>query len=711
MGPFLLATFLSSFLLFQLQPIIARYILPWYGGSPAVWTACMMFFQIALLFGYLYAHLLANYVPARRQPILHLSLLTLSLLLLPIGVPDSWEPTVSGQPALEILVLLSISVGIPFLLISASAPLLQHWFSGVYRDKSPFRLYALSNFGSLAALLSYPILFEPQFTIDTQATTWSFLYFALALICALCGMAFLRCCADSKADNLKETLLDPVTMSDRILWVSLAACGSTLLLAMTNQICQDVAVVPFLWILPLSLYLITFIICFDKDAWYKRGIWLSLLAIALVLLLQLMFQEFTNETMPLVYQVGTYCFALFTCCMVCHGELARRRSAVPHLTTFYLYVALGGAIGGVFVNLVAPVLFAGFWDVFVNLVAPVLFAGFWELHIALVGTVILAGVFLGIDKNLIRTKRLRTAFASTWSLVVAAFIVLLVLQVRTGSVDSIYISRSFFSVMYVDEWEAGTSGHERGLYHGRIQHGRQLLHPSKHRWATSYYGVNTGIAAAILRHPRRIALDPADRGLKIGAVGLGVGTLSTFATAQDSIRYYEINPQVEQIARNYFRYLQNGKAATEVILGDARVSMQQEFNNSGSNEFDVLVLDAFSGDSVPVHLLTEEAFDLYAKHLRDDGILAVHITNQFLDLSSIVRVASRRLGRDAIWVEDNAKRWYEDSNDWVLIFNNRTFMDSPTLRSIQTTWNEDQPRPIRWTDDFSNLFQVIDWGD
>jgi len=664
MGPFLLAIFLSAFLLFQLQPIIARYILPWYGGSPAVWTACMMFFQIALLFGYLYAHLLAHYVPAKRQPIVHLSFLAISLVLLPIGVPDSWEPTVSGQPALEILVLLSISVGIPFLLISASGPLLQHWFSGVYPDKSPFRLYALSNFGSLTALLSYPVLFEPQFTIDTQATTWSFLYFALALILVLCGIAFLRSSADSKADDLKETALEPITMPDRILWIALAACGSTVLLAMTNQICQDVAVVPFLWILPLSLYLITFIICFDKDAWYKRGIWLSLLAIALALLLQLMFQEFT-------------------------------RSAVPHLTTFYLYVALGGAIGGVFVNLVAPVLFAGFW----------------ELHIALVGTVILAGVCLGIDKNLIGTKQRRTAFASTWSLVVVAFIVLLVLQVRTGSVDSIYISRSFFGVMYVDEWEAGTSDHERGLYHGRIQHGRQLLHPSKQRWASSYYGVNTGIAAAILRHPRRIALDPADRGLNIGAVGLGVGTLSTFATAQDSIRYYEINPQVEQIARNYFRFLQNGKAETEVILGDARVSMQQEFNDSGSNEFDVLVLDAFSGDSIPVHLLTEEAFDLYAKHLRDDGILAVHITNQFLDLSSIVRVASRRLGRDAIWVEDDAKRSYENSNDWVLIFNNRRFMDSPTLRSIQTAWNEDQPRPIRWTDNFSNLFQVIDWDD
>jgi hypothetical protein len=695
MGPFLLAIFLSAFLLFQLQPIIARYILPWYGGSPALWTSCMMFFQVALLFGYLYAHLLANHVPAKRQPILHVSFLTLSLLLLPIGVPESWVPTVDGQPAVEILALLSISVGIPFVLISASGPLLQHWFSGVYRGKSPFRLYALSNLGSLAALLTYPILIEPQFTIDGQATTWSFLYLALVPICALCGIAFSRSSADGKANDPKVAIPQPVTMLDRTLWVSLAACGSTVLLATTNQICQDVAVVPFLWILPLSLYLITFIICFDKDAWYVRGIWLGLLFISLVLLVHLMFQYFTAVWVPLVYQVGIYCFALFTCCMVCHGELARRRSAVPHLTTFYLYVALGGALGGVFVNLVAPILFTGFW----------------ELHIALTSTVILAGVCVGVDKKLTRIKQHRTAFASLWSLMVAVFVVLMVLQIRGGRVESIYVGRSFFGVMYVDEWDVDTHDHERYLYHGKIRHGRQLLHPYKQRWATSYYGANSGVAEAILRHPRRLLPDPAAGGLNIGVVGLGVGTLSTFGTEKDAFRYYEINPQVEQIAHKYFRYLGNSKATTEIILGDARVSMQREFSDSGSNEFDVLVLDAFNGDSVPVHLLTEEAFDLYAKHLRDDGILAIHITNKFVDLSPVVRVASRRLNKEAIWVDGAADRWYEDSNDWVLVSSNRAFLASPTLRAIQTSWNEVQPRPIRWTDDFSNLFQIITWYD
>jgi len=407
----------------------------------------------------------------------------------------------------------------------------------------------------------------------------------------------------------------------------------------------------------------------------------------------LMFQEYTDVSVPIAYQIGVYCLALFAGCMICHGELARRRSAVPQLTTFYLYVALGGAVGGVFVNLIAPVLFTGYW----------------ELHIALTGTVMLAGICLDLDKKLTWLTQRRTAFASLWSLLVAALVILLVMQVKSGREESIYISRSFFGVMYVDESDPGRSNHERNLYHGKIQHGRQLMRPSKQRWATSYYGTNTGVAAAIMRHPRRYARDPAGRGLSIGVVGLGVGTLSTLATAQDSIRYYEIDPQVEQIARAYFGYLKNGKASTEVVLGDARISMQREYENSGSNEFDVLVLDAFSGDSIPVHLLTEEAFDLYEKHLRNDGLLAIHITNKYLDLSPIIRTASQRLNKHAIWVEGEPEQWYENGNDWVLVFDNPEFLTSKTLRSIQTAWTEEPPRPIRWTDDFSNLLKVVDW--
>jgi len=692
---FLLSIFLSAFLLFQLQPIIARYILPWYGGSATIWTACMMFFQVALLLGYLYAHLLASHVPPKRQAGLHLALLALSLLLLPIGVPESWIPTVSGQPAVDILALLAISVGIPFILISASGPLLQHWFSGVYPGRSPFRLYSLSNLGSLAALLSYPVLIEPNFTIDNQALTWSILYGLLVLLFASCGILYWKTNSDAVIAKDDAVAPEPVTMLDRTLWVSLAACGSTMLLAITNQISTDIAVVPFLWILPLSLYLITFIICFDKDGWYQRGVWMGLFAVSLVLIVRLMFTEFTSDTSPLAYQIFVYCFALFTCCMVCHGELARRRSAVPHLTTFYLYVALGGAVGGVFANLIAPVLFSGFW----------------ELHIALVGTVILAGVCIGVDNDLIKTKQRLTAFASVWSVVSIALIGVMIVQVQDGRSSSIYVNRTFYGVLYVDDYDAGTVEHERQLYHGRIQHGRQLMHPSSRRTPTSYYGLDTGVAAAILNHPHRSSRDPAEHGLNIGAIGLGVGTISAYGSPADSVHYYEINPDVEHVARNYFYYLPKSKAAIEVVIGDARVSMQRELDTDGSNQFDVLILDAFSSDAIPVHLLTDEAFDLYDKHLSDDGILAAHISNEYLDLSPVIRNAAQRLNMDAMLVEGPATRWYEDSNDWVLLSRNKEFMKSDRLRSIQTEWYEATPKPVRWTDDFSNLLEVIDWSD
>jgi len=695
MAPFLLAVFLSAFLLFQLQPIIARFILPAYGGSPAVWTACMMFFQVALLVGYLYAHLLANFVPGKRQPIVHISLLTLSLLLLPVGTPDSWAPTTGGFPAIEIVALLSISVGIPFVLISASGPLLQHWFAGAFTDRSPFRLYAISNLGSLVALLTYPVVFEPVFTIDTQATMWSFGYLALIPVCILCGIAFLRGTENHAITDAAMSDVRPVTIVDRILWVALAACGSILLLAMTNYICQNVAVVPFLWILPLSLYLLSFIICFDKDAWYQRGIWLTLMLVAVALMLQVLSKQFTTEPVSLALNLSVSCLTLFTCCMVCHGELVRRRSAARHLTTFYLYVALGGALGGIFVNLVAPVMFTGFW----------------ELHVGLVATVMLAGICIGANSKHINSPLRVATFSTAWLLLVGVISTLLVLQVTNGRIDSIHVARSFFGVMYVDETEARTYKHERDFYHGSINHGKQLMHPAYQQIATTYYGTKSGVSAAIRYHPRREAQDPDARGLNIGIVGLGVGTLSAYGTNQDSFRYYEINPQVEQIARKYFTYLRIGKAETKVALGDARISMQRELVESGSKEFDVLVLDAFSGDAIPVHLLTAEAFDLYAQHLRDDGILAIHISNLFIDLGPVIRAAAERLGKYAMLIESEDERWYESHNDWVLVSSNRDFLDAPKVASMQTAWPDDRPRRIQWTDDFSNVLQLIEWRD
>ena len=694
LNPFAPAIFLSAFLLFQLQPIIARFILPAYGGSASVWTACMMFFQVALLGGYLYAYLLVKYVPQKRQPLVHLALLSLSLLLLPIGTPESWTPMLVGQPALEILALLAISIGLPFLLISASGPLLQHWFAGAYQGRSPFRLYALSNLGSLMALLSYPVLIEPLFNINMQTKIWSYGYFGLVTICIACGVTYFKRGAVIESVPGAADTGRPITALDRLLWVALAACASTMLLAITNQISQDVAVVPFLWILPLSLYLISFIICFDKDAWYRRIVWLPVLFVALGLVLYLLFHEFGDHSISLATELGIYSLTLFASCMVCHGELVRRRSAASHLTTFYLYVALGGALGGVFVNLLAPLLFTGFW----------------ELHGALVATVVLAGICLAMDKNLMTSQSRWFAFLAIWLLSLAVIVVLLIQQVQESRQHSIFVSRSFFGVLYVDEFEAGTRDHDRTFYHGRIQHGMQQMHHSRQHLATSYYGTGSGVWAAIENHPQRFAEDSATRGIRIGAVGLGVATISVMGTAQDSLRYYEINPQVRTIAETYFTYLSNGQADTEFVIGDARISMQKELDAKGSNTFDVLVLDAFSGDSVPVHLLTAEAFELYAQHLSDSGVLAVHVSNQYLDLARVVLGGARHIGMNSVLIVDSGESWYHSSTDWILISANQQFLDSIAVRSIVTAWT-DQPEPILWTDRFSNLLQIVDWTD
>jgi predicted membrane-bound spermidine synthase len=463
---------------------------------------------------------------------------------------------------------------------------------------------------------------------------------------------------------------------------------------MTNLICQDVAVVPFLWILPLGLYLISYIIAFDKDAWYDRRVWVTLLIVSLLPLLHLMFNQYSATYTSLRYQLLVACSFLLASCMVCHGELARRRSAAPQLTTFYLYVALGGALGGIFVNLVAPMVFTDFW----------------ELNIAIAATFVLLGVCIFLDRNTFRNAAPRMFFNVAWSLTTAALVVALVIQSTVDRDDVIHSARSFFGVMVIDETDVGDDEyHERALYHGRIRHGRQLYSGERKSWPTAYFGPDSGVAHAILQHPRKHAPNPADRGLNMGIVGLGVGTLAAYGTDQDTIRFYEIDPQVDLIAKHYFTYLSNSSARIETTLGDARISLEREFAEHGSNQFDILVIDAFSGDSIPVHLLTQEAFDLYKQHLRSDGILVVQITNRYVDISDIVRNAAAAIGMHAVLMSEYPDPWYLSSNHWILM-GNSPLMYSEETKDRQSDWPTEVPRPIRWTDDFSNLFEVLDWN-
>ena len=683
---FAIAIFVSAFLLFQVQPIVARYILPWFGGSPAVWTVCMLFFQAGLLCGYSYARWLSKYIRPNLQPVLHLGLLAVSLLMLPITPSDDWMPTGgNANPTLYILALLLVSVGFPFAMISASAPLLQHWFAETFPGRSPYRLYALSNLGSLIALLSYPFIVEPQLTLQSQTVVWSIGYAAFIIICGWCALPLLRGGdreIGGQAQSIKQE--QPIGRLSKFLWIVLAATGSTVMLAITNQMCQDVAVVPFLWILPLSLYLLSFIICFDNDRWYRRDVWVPVLFLSVGSLVFLMHQYYRTEVMRLVMQIMIYSTAMFACCMVCHGELVRRRPPVGSLTSFYLYVALGGALGGVFVNLLAPLIFNGFW----------------ELHGSLVATFCLAGLCIYLDKAWHTSESARTVFSISWGVVSIVLIFWLGQHIQKQRVDSIANVRSFYGVLHVYEYGAGGSEHKRSFYHGGIDHGSQWMSGKRRFMPTTYYGPQSGIAIAFAQFPRPVAAADESDGLKIGVAGLGVGAVSVHAKETDRVRFYEINPQVEAIARDYFTYISQGPSTIDVVLGDARVSLNNELREFGSQQYDLLVLDAFSGDAIPIHLLTEEAFALYWKHLKPDGILAVQITNIYVDLSDVVRQLARRSDKSAI-------RFRDDSSHWVLVTDNAEFLQDPRVSLKKVPWASDKPKPILWTDNFSNLFEVL----
>ncbi len=701
MPAFILAIFLSAFLLFQVQPIIARYILPWYGGSPAVWTTCMLFFQVGLLAGYSYAHCLVSWFRERPrwQAGIHLLIVVASLLLLPITPPESLKPTgAEASPVAGILLLLFVTVGLPYMVIAASGPLLQHWFSTVESGKSPYRLYAISNFGSLLGLLTYPVIFEPHLRLGQQTNLWSTGYGIYVLLAGLCAWQMLRqdkTISTASRPEAPSTKATPAPWIDRFAWVAFAACGSLILLATTNQMCQDVAVVPFLWVLPLSLYLITFIIAFDHARWYYRPFWISFSALSIAAVIYLINQDYANVEIHLAVQISIYACTVFSTCMVCHGEMVRLKPDPRFLTGFYLAVSLGGALGGAFVSLVAPRIFNGYW----------------EFHLGLLSVVVLAGAVVLRD-----CKRSSTGIYAIWrraggllwisGLVAMGFFLM---SHRTEVMSqSIRSTRGFYGVLHVYENYVGTIDHNRALYHGRINHGSQYMSDEYRHSPGSYYTAHGGAGVLFTNHPHRSDLEKP-RPIDFGVIGLGVGTLASYAKSGDSVRLYEINPQIEDIARADFSFLADCAGDETVVLGDARITLEQELLSGHGQQFDILFVDAFSGDSIPIHLLTREAFEVYFKHLRKDGVLAVHITNLHLDLSDPVRTLASELGMKCLQIEHDPVSEWANYSRWIIITDSQQVLDAIQAAGQSTPWDADTFREILWTDDYCNLLEVIDW--
>lgn len=671
--------FFSAFLLFMVQPIIAKQILPWFGGAAAVWATCLVFFQTVLLFGYAYADWTSRYLAPKRQAWLHVALLAASLLLLPI-IPDAaWTPGGEGDqgPTIAILGLLAATIGLQYFLVSTTSPLVQAWYWRRFRHVVPYRLFALSNFASLLALLSYPVLVEPFLTLDMQSISWSAAYAVFALLCAATALSsarhggarpMLQPAAGQPAAETTDTGGAAPSIAERVLWIALSATGSCLLLAVTNHLTQNIAAVPFLWVVPLSLYLGTFILCFDHPRWYQRPVFLVLVAVLLPVM------ALYSDSLDLWVAAPLYAAGLFICCMFCHGELYLLKPGPRYLTTFYLMISIGGALGALLVGIAAP-----------NLLN-----GYYELKIVLVVCALLL---------LWRAFSVRRWVAGGALAVTVATAAIAVHNVDYHLSDTRVMLRNFYGVVRTRDFPEPVPF--RAMYHGGIQHGGQLLDPEHRRRPVTYFGPTSGYGRVFASLP--------DTPRRVGVVGLGAGVIAAYGRRGDVFRFYEIDPQVAAVAVREFTYLGDSAAQTEIVLGDGRLSLERE----PGQQYDVLALDAFSGDSIPMHLLTREAMAAYLRHLKPDGVIVFQATNRFVDIAPVVERLAAEFGYKAVMVSDWPETSYTrdvdywlSNTDQIIVTRNEALLNAEQVRAAAEPL---QARPgfRTWTDDFYNLLQIL----
>ena len=704
--PFVASVFASAFLIFNVQPMVGKQILPWFGGVPSVWMTCLAFFQTALFAGYAYAYGLAARVPPRWQPLLHALLFLAALAALPVLPGAEWKPAPGDESSARILAMLGASVALPFVLLAATGPLLQVWFARAFPGRSPYVLYAVSNLGSLLGLLSFPFLVEPNLALSLQSRLWSLGFAATGVAVLGCAVWTARVPASrvtgAAAAAPAEEPLDGTRVA---LWIGLPASAVVMFMGVTNHLCLDVASVPFLWIVPLSLYLITLVLCFGSGRLYVRSVLVPLAAVCLAWLIATMSrQPADRHALPfansVVESAALACAALFSGCMVAHGELYRVRPGPARLTAFYLCIAAGGALGGLFVGLVAPRIFDAYHEL------PLGVASCWVLALAAIArspTRIFAG-------------RLRAAAFAGLALVTLGPVAVYAIRAERGEPGTLASERSFFGVLRVIETDAEVPFVV--LRHGSTRHGLQYKSVATQGRPTTYYGLPTGIGL-VLGQRTRDGMPP----LRMGVVGLGIGTLAAYGRAGDVIVFHEIDPEVVRLARDagYFTYLERSAADVEIVTGDGRLSLEAELRENGSQAFDVLVVDAFTSDAIPLHLLTAEAFRVYAAHLAKGGVLAVHVSNRSFDLAPEVARLGDAVGLHAFRVVNrSAPRWLAEASSWVIAAADPAY--AAVLEAEAARFPRPGGRPLvrilpldpatvarvpLWTDDFSNVLTLL----
>lgn len=677
---------LAGFLLFQVQPVLAKFILPWFGGSATTWIVCMLFFQMALLAGYAHAYAVTRPFRVPAQAKVQIAIIALSLLLLPITPSESWKPGEGSDPTWRIVLLLAASVGVPYMVLATTSPLLSRWLARIDATLDPSRFFAASNLGSFVGLLSYPFVFERVMSSEQQTFLWSIAYVVYGVLFAGCAVLALR----AKDEVAAQAVAADRASTDRpVLWLVYSMLGSVLLLASTNAITQWSAVIPFLWIAPLSLYLLTFVIAFGHQRLYAR---IPFVLIFLALSVAALWSPSPDSGREMIEQVALHCGVVFFGCMICHGEMVRLQPAPARLPKFYLTISAGGALGGVLVALVAPVTLHDYFE-----------------HPAVLLAIGLAGAILIARTNV--APMLRYGAAGLAALMLAGAAAGAIQQELDPEYELIERVRNFYGVVKISQEDEDEPRHQIVMTQAGVEQGSQWQAPALKLRPYCSFDETSGVGLAIFQNARRRA-DP-NALVRIGIIGLGAGMLAAHGRPGDVIRYYEINPAVKDLTERYFTFLKEGKATTDVLLGDGRLVLERQLKQGEPQNFDVLVIDAFRGAAPPMHLMTQEAFDIYTKHLAPHGVIAINFEMNTFEMAPLHRGMAKLFGMEVGWVETKPRRDLDCTEpvSWALYSKDTALFEAPALKASLSPWRDrDTTSGLVWTDRSSNLMSILNWS-